>query len=411
MKCRCCGSNADQVFVDLGHQPPSNAYLTEAKLAEPEVTFPLRVYVCNECWLVQLPAHAASDELFNETYAYFSSVSSTWVAHAERYVAEMTERFSLDSNSFVVEVASNDGYLLQFVKQRGIRCLGIEPTHSTAVASREKGIETVEEFFGGQFASRMRDERGPADLLAGNNVLAHVPDLNDFVAGVSIALADDGVATFEFPHLMQLVGGLQFDTVYHEHYSYLSFYTVNRLFASHGLKCFDVQKLPTHGGSLRVFATPESGSAHSVSERVSAMLQSESDAGMQTVDYYSDFQPSVEKIKDDLLSFLIDLKRSGGNVCGYGAAAKGNTLLNFAGVKSDLLPFVCDAAPSKQEHYLPGSHIPVVHPDQLRLSSPENILVLPWNIAGEAQDQHRYVQEWGGKFWRAVPRLEALGNA
>lgn len=394
--------------MDLGHQPPSNAYLTKDQLDQPEITYPLHAFVCEKCWLVQLPEHARADQLFTSEYAYFSSVSSTWVAHARCYVEEMVPRFGLNANSFVVEIASNDGYLLQFVKQAGIPCVGIEPTASTAVVARGKGIETIEEFFGAAFARGFAESRRPADLLLGNNVLAHVPDLNDFVAGAAAILAPDGVVTFEFPHLMRLVEGLQFDTIYHEHYSYLSFTTVCRLFEQHGLRMFDVQELPTHGGSLRVFGTLATGSMHQPTGAVSELQQRERLAGMQNTDWYDGFQPRVNQVKNDLLRFLLDQNQAGRLVVGYGAAAKGNTLLNYAGVRSDMIPFVCDAAPSKQGKYLPGSHIPVLHPEALHNVPVQTVLILPWNIASEVVDQNRKYVSATCSFAIAVPRFQVL---
>jgi SAM-dependent methyltransferase len=394
--------------VDLGHQPPSNAYLTKEQLDQPEITYPLRAFVCEQCWLVQLPEHARADQLFTNEYAYFSSVSSTWVAHARRYVGEMVPRFGLSANSLVVEIASNDGYLLQFVKQAGIPCVGIEPTSSTAVAAREKGIETIEEFFGEAFARGFVEARQRADLLLGNNVLAHVPNLNDFVAGAAAILTPDGVVTFEFPHLMRLVEGLQFDTIYHEHYSYLSFTTVCRLFEQHGLRMFDVQELPTHGGSLRVFGTPETGTMHQPTEAVAELQQREQLNGMQHADWYDGFQPRVNQVKNDLLQFLLEQNRKGQLVVGYGAAAKGNTLLNYAGVRSDMIPFVCDAAPSKQGKYLPGSHIPICHPETLQDVPVQTLLIFPWNIAAEVIDQNRQRVAPSCCFAIAVPSFQVL---
>lgn len=408
MKCRLCQSDVTRSFVDLGHQPPSNAYLTEEQLDQPEITYPLHAFVCEQCWLVQLPEHARADQLFTNEYAYFSSVSSTWVSHARRYVEEMVPRFGLNENSLVVEIASNDGYLLQFVKQAGIPCVGIEPTTSTAVAAREKGIETIEEFFGEAFARGFVESRPRADLLLGNNVLAHVPDLNDFVAGAAAILAPDGVVTFEFPHLMRLMEGLQFDTIYHEHYSYLSFTTVCRLFEQHGLRMFDVQELPTHGGSLRVFGTPASGTMHQPTGAVAELQQREQLKGMQHTDWYDGFQPRVNQVKNDLLRFLLEQHREGRLVVGYGAAAKGNTLLNYAGVRSDMIPFVCDAAPSKQGKYLPGSHITILNPDNIRDTKPAIVLILPWNIAPEVVGDLQFIGDWGGQFAIAVPQLSII---
>ncbi len=394
-------------FVNLGHQPPSNAYLTKEQLELPEVTYPLHAFVCENCWLVQLPAHASASELFTDTYAYFSSVSSTWVEHARQYVAMVIPRFKLDGESLVVEIASNDGYLLQFVNQAGIPCVGVEPTASTATAARAKNIESIEEFFGCDFADQFVKDRCQADLILGNNVLAHVPDLLDFVGGVVKLLKPDGVATFEFPHLKRLIEGLQFDTIYHEHYSYFSFNAACQLFEKLGLRIFDVEELSTHGGSLRIFASHRD-SHHSETAKVAELLKRERSAGMATADYYAGFQPRVDDCKNGLLEFLLKQKRDGKLVAGYGAAAKGNTLLNYAGVRSDLIPFVCDAAPSKQGNFLPGSHIPIVAPSQLESHQPMTVLILPWNIAKEVTSSNSDVASWGGIFATAIPELALL---
>jgi SAM-dependent methyltransferase len=393
------------VLIDLHHQPASNAYLSAADLEGSEVYAPLKTYVCGSCWLVQIPSHHRPDELFTADYAYFSSVSSSWVQHAARYVDAMIARFGLDGNSLVAEIASNDGYLLQHVRAAGIPCLGIEPTASTAAAARAKGIETLELFFGAETGRKLATERRPADLIAANNVLAHVPDINDFLAGFAGWLAPEGVATFEFPHLMQLIDGCQFDTIYHEHYSYLSLTAVATIFGSQGLRVFDVEELSTHGGSLRVYACLN-GAIHAVSPRVNALLQRERVAGLTDFAYYSDLQPRAERVKLDLLAFLLEEKRAGRRVAAYGAAAKGNTLLNFAGVHADLIDFVCDAAPSKQGRYLPGSHIPILPPDALRGAKPHSVLILPWNLKAEIVQQHSYIRDWVGRFVIAVPRLE-----
>ncbi len=405
--CRHCGSELKKTLIDLGHQPPSNAYIPAGRIDAPEVAFPLRVYVCEECWLVQLPAHAAADELFTADYAYFSSVSTSWVAHAERYVSAMTDRFRLSAESFVVEAASNDGYLLQFVAGRGIPCLGIEPTASTAAAARRRGIETEEVFLGEATGRAIAAARRHADLFIANNVLAHVPDINDFVRGVAALLAPEGVATFEFPHVLRLIQGMQFDTIYHEHYSYLSLHTVRRVFQAARLRVFDVEELSTHGGSLRVFACGRNAS-HAASPRLESLAAAEADAGIATPALYAGLQAEAERIKDELLMFLIAEKRAGRTVAGYGAAAKGNTLLNFAGVRPDLLPFVCDAAASKQGQYLPGSHIPILPPSALAEAKPGCVLILPWNIAGEIVEKLPEARGWGGRFAIAVPRLTML---
>lgn len=406
MKCRHCSTDVELPFLDLGTSPPSNAYLSKAQLAAPEIWFPLRLLVCTECWLVQTEDHAGREALFTDDYAYFSSVSRSWLAHAERYVGEMSDRFSLSDANMVVEIAANDGYLLQFVKQRGIPCYGVEPTHGTAKAAREKGLEIIGEFFGLSLAERLVKQGRAADLTAANNVLAHVPDINDFVAGFALLLKPDGVSTFEFPHLLRMVQEAQFDTAYHEHYSYLSLSAVVRIFERNGLGVFDVTELPTQGGSLRVFAQRADEGRRAVSTAVARLLTVEEAAGMRAPAFYQSFQPVAERVKNDLVTFLVDAKRQGKRVIGYGAAAKGCTLLNFAGVKPDLLPRVCDAAPSKQGKFMPGSRVPILHPDVIAEEKPDYVLILPWNIADEVQTQLQFVREWGAKFVTAVPRLQ-----
>lgn len=406
MKCRHCGAPLRHVFIDLGHQPPSNAYLKAEQLHAPEVHYPLTVYVCDGCWLVQLPAHVAPDQLFRPDYAYLSATSAHWVAHAERYVGAIVERLALNAQSLVSEVGSNDGYLLQFMMARGIPCVGIEPTAHAAGVARDRGIETLEAFFGACFAGEFVNTRRRVDLLIANNVLAHVPNVNDFVAGIRRMLAPTGVATLEFPHLLELVEGAQFDTIYHEHYSYFSLHAVRAIFEAQGLRIFDVETLPTHGGSLRVYATPLTDHGPRAGERIAAVLDAERDAGMLDMTFYDSLQPRAERIKNTLLRFLLRAKEAGRLVVGYGAAAKGNTLLNFAGIRPDLLPFVCDAATSKQGRFLPGSHIPIVAPDMLRGKRPDDVLILPWNIKDEIMHDHAYVRDWGGRFAWAIPELE-----
>ena len=379
--CRHCGSPLEHTVIDLGHQPPSNAYLTADQLLKPEITYPLQVYVCTHCWLVQLPAHATAEELFTPDYAYFSSTSTSWCAHAEHFVENAVERLGLGEHSHVVELASNDGYLLQYVQQRNIPCLGIEPTRATAEAARAKGVKTLESFFGLALAEELES----ADLVVANNVLAHVPDINDFVAGIARLLKPQGQASIEFPHLLQLLKGNQFDTIYHEHYSYLSLRTVQRIAAAYGLQLVDVEQLPTHGGSLRVWLAHQ-GAAERVSA-VDAVLAAEAAAGLESLGAYEDFQHRAEIAKHGLIQFLLEAKRNDQLVLGYGAAAKGNTLLNYAGIKSDLLPAVADRALSKQDHYLPGSHIPVISPDDLDARAPDALLVLPWNLIKEVRQQ------------------------
>ena len=406
MKCRHCGAELELPLVDLGSAPPSNAYLTEETLHAPEKWFPLRVLVCEKCWLAQTEDFAQANELFDADYAYFSGFSTSWLAHAERYVADMAARFDLGAGSHVVEVAANDGYLLQYVKARGIPCTGVEPTASTAAAARAKGIPIVQDFFGVRLARELAAQGKQADLTAANNVLAHVPDTNDFVAGFAQLLKPHGVATFEFPHLFKLIGENQFDTIYHEHFSYLSLTTVNRIFAANGLAVFDVEEHPTHGGSLRVFAQRSDSGQQTRSARVGELLQREAQAGMLSADYYAGFQARADKVKNDFLAFLIDAKRHGKTVAAYGAAAKGNTLLNYAGIRADLIPFVVDRNPAKQGKYLPGSRIPIVGEDRLQEVKPECVVILPWNLKDELMQQLDYIRSWDAKCVIAIPRLE-----
>jgi SAM-dependent methyltransferase len=414
VKCRHCGQPLHLTFLDLGSAPPSNAYLSEAALRGPETWFPLRVLACQHCWLVQTEDHAGREALFTHDYAYFSSFSTSWLAHAKAYVQAMQQRLGLGADSCVVEVASNDGYLLQYVRQAGIRCYGIEPTASTAKAARALGLEVVERFFGVALADELARAGRQADLIAANNVLAHVPDINDFVSGFARLLKPHGVATFEFPHLLRMVQGCQFDTAYHEHYSYLSLTAVQRIFAANGLVVVDVQELPTHGGSLRVFAARADATAHPQATpegaaRVAQLLATEAAAGMLGHAFYRDFQSQALRVKCELLSFLLQCHAQGLTVGAYGAAAKGNTLLNFAGVRPDLLPYVVDKNPAKQGQYLPGSRIPIVDEAHLRAHQPDRVLILPWNLRDEVAAQLGYVHAWGGKFAVAVPRLEVFG--
>lgn len=390
--CRHCGAPLQCEVIDLGHQPPSNAYLTEEKLSLPEVTFPLRVYVCTSCWLVQLPMHAPADELFTADYAYFSSTSISWCRHAQQFVSRVIDRLTLNSNSFVVEVASNDGYLLQYVQAQGIPCLGIEPTHATAEASREKGIETVERFFGGLHAAELVSQGIRADLLVANNVLAHVPDINDFLAAVATVLRPTGLASVEFPHLLSLLNGNQFDTIYHEHYSYLSLTTLLSVAEDAGLMVLDAEQITTHGGSLRVWLArvgESAATAQTLQERqaVEKVLADERAAGLTTVEAYVRCQERALEAKFALMEYLLAARRNGRRVLAYGAAAKGSTLLNFAGIRSDLLEAVADLAPSKVGKWLPGSHIPIVSVEELLLRQPDELLILPWNLAAEVKAQ------------------------
>jgi SAM-dependent methyltransferase len=404
MNCRHCDTPLRHRFLDLGFAPPSNAYLTEADLSRPEKYYPLRVMVCDQCWLVQTEDYAQANELFSADYAYFSSTSSSWLAHARAFCEQVTARLGLGPDSQVVEVASNDGYLLRNFVAAGVPCLGIEPTASTAAAAEALGIPVLREFFGEALGRRLAAEGRSADLIAGNNVYAHVPDINDFTRGLAALLKPEGVVTLEFPHLLRLIEQAQFDTVYHEHFSYLSLTAVARIFAKAGLRVWNAEELPTHGGSLRVYGC-RAGASHTSTARVPAMMGQERDFGLLDLATYAGFQQRADRIKDDLLAFLIEQKRQGRAVAGYGAAAKGNTLLNYAGVKPDLLPYVCDAAAAKQGKYLPGSHIPILPPSQLHAERPGVVLILPWNIAEEVRTQLADIAAGGARFATALPEL------
>lgn len=406
MKCRGCGAELTHQFVDLGAAPPSNAYLTAIDLQRPEEYYPLRVLVCNSCLLCQTEDFVASEHMFDENYAYFSSFSTMWLDHAKRYAAYMTDRFGLTAESHVLEVAANDGYLLQYFKTLGIPCLGVEPTRSTADAAREKGIEIIGEFFGEVFARRLRDGGVASDLIAANNVLAHVPDVNDFVSGFRVMLKPKGVVTCEFPHLLNLIDQRQFDTIYHEHYSYFSLLAVSAIFRRNGLDVFDVEELPTHGGSLRLFGCLPG--AHPVSDRVEALLARERSAGLDLLGAYGDFQEQVNKIKDDFVSFLIEQKRQGRRVVGYGAAAKANTLMNYAGIRPDLVEYVVDRNPAKMGKFLPGSRIPIVAEEWLTKDKPDIVVIFPWNLTEEVVDQLQYVRGWSARFCVAIPELRVF---
>lgn len=405
MNCRHCRAKLSLVLIDLGSAPPSNAYLTKLTMRRPEKWFPLKVLVCESCWLVQAEAYSRAAELFNEEYAYFSSFSDLWLQHARNYVATMTERFGLTTASHVVEIAANDGYLLQYVKQLGIPCLGIEPTASTAAAARLKGITIIEDFFDMRLANELIEKNKQADLVAANNVLAHVPDINGFVSGIAILLKSNGVATFEFPHLMRMIAEKEFDTIYHEHFSYLSLTAVAHTFNLNGLSIFDVEELPTHGGSLRVFAQRADSGTNQVSQSVMELLDREATSGMKTREYYAGFQEKADQVKDDLVSFLIEAKRAGKSVIAYGAAAKGNTLINYAGIRPNLIPCVVDRNPAKQGKYMPGSRIPIVDESCIRDEKPDYVVIIPWNIRDEVMTQLAYIREWGGQFVTAVPTL------
>ena len=404
MTCRHCRASADDVFLDLGFAPRSNAYLNGHDLRLPERHFPLKLVVCTRCWLVQTEDCAQSDEIFRDDYAYFSSVSQTWLDHAARYASAITSRLDLRRTSFVLEIAANDGYLLRNFVASGIPCLGIEPTAATAAAAETLGIPVLREFFGHAMAQRLAAEGKQADLVIGNNVYAHVPDINDFTNGLKAVLKPGGTITLEFPHFMRTIEQSQFDTVYHEHFSYLSLHTVSRVFASAGIRVWDVEELPTHGGSLRVYGCHDTD-PRVTSESVARLIAVEARQGLRDIATYAALQQRADRIKDDLLVFLIEQKRAGKHVAAYGAAAKGNTLLNYAGVKPDLIGFVCDAAPSKQGKFMPGSHIPILPAAALRDRRPDVVLILPWNIKSEVVEQHGYVRDWGARFVVAVPNL------
>ena len=408
MKCRHCATELKFPLVDLGSAPPANAYLTEEGLHAPEKWFPLRVLVCEKCWLAQTEDYAQANELFDAYYAYFSGFSTSWLAHCERYVTDMAGRFGLDQSCHVVEVAANDGYLLQYVQARDIPCTGIEPTASTAAAARDKGIPIIEEFFGERPARELSAKGKQADLTVANNVLAHVPDINDFVSGFALLLKPQGVATFEFPHLLRLIKENQFDTIYHEHFSYLSLTVVENIFTANGLQVFDVEEHPTHGGSLRVFAQRSDIGVQPVSQRVYALREVESKAGMSTTAFYAGFQKQADQVKNGLLDFLINARRRNKKVAAYGAAAKGNTLMNYAGVRPDLLAYVVDRNPAKQGKYMPGSRIPTKDENYLKNDRPDYVVILPWNLKQEVMCQLEYIREWDGKFVVAVPELEVV---
>lgn len=407
MNCRHCGKPLTHTFLDLGFAPPSNAYLTQNDLSKPEMFYPLKIQVCDQCWLVQTRDYAEADELFSPDYAYFSSTSSSWLAHAARYAETMIQDLSLDQNSMVIEVASNDGYLLKNFVAAGIPCLGIEPTASTAEAAERSGIPVLRQFFGEKLGLQLSAEGKQADLIAGNNVYAHVPDINDFTLGLKAVLKPRGTITLEFPHVMRLIEHTQFDTVYHEHFSYLSLFTVSRIFERAGLRVWKVEELLTHGGSLRVFGC-HATDPRSTEDSVGGVLDKEQKRGLQQLDTYLSFQPKADRVKNDLLGFLVEQKRNVKKVAAYGAAAKGNTLLNYAGVKPDLLSFVCDAARAKQNKYMPGSHIPILPPTAIADERPDFVVVLPWNIADEVIRKNEYIREWGGEFVTAVPELRFI---
>ena len=407
-RCRFCNEQLVHTFVDLGTSPLCQKHVTPARFDEPEPVFPLHAYVCHSCFLVQLPAYVAREQVFNREYGYFSSYSDAWLRHAHDYVAMMIGRFGLTHQSRVVEIASNDGYLLQYFRAAGIPVLGIEPAGNTAEVAIAKGIETLTEFFGLAMAQRVRQSRGPADVIVGNNVLAHVPDIRDFVSGIRALLAPDGVATMEFPLLLHLIERSYWDTIYHEHYSYLSFTTVEAIFAHCGLTLFDVDELPTHGGSIRIYARHEDDHAKPVHDRVLAMRAREARAGHGDLAYYAGFGERVKESKRSLLEFLIAAKREGKQIVGYGAPGKGNTLLNYCGIRTDFIDYTVDRSPHKQGNFLPGTRIPIFAPERIRDTKPDYVLILCWNLQEEVVEQMGHIREWGGRFVVPIPDVKVL---
>jgi len=408
MKCRNCQKKLEHTFVDLGASPLCNEIVKPNQLNDGQRSYPLQTYVCDNCFLVQVGAQVSPEEIYSE-YSYFSSFSSSWLHHAKRYVEMMTSEYDISRNRFVVEIASNDGYLLQYFKEKNIPILGVEPSDTVARAAIEKGIPTEQLFFGEQTAKRLSNKYRKADLILGNNVLAHVPEIHDFINGLSVMLSEKGIMTFEFPHLMQLVENNQFDTIYHEHFFYYSLHAVQSLFKKHGFQIFDVQELNTHGGSIRIFITRESNNDYEVRNNVNRILFEESEKGYLEVDFYKTFEKNVKQTKRELLSLLIDLKNRDKTIVGYGAPGKGNTLLNYCGIGTDFIDYTVDRNPHKQGHFLPGSLIPILHPDKLRETQPDYILILPWNLKDEIIKQINFVRDWGGKFIVPIPKPMVIG--
>lgn len=403
--CRSCGTTLVHTFVDLGMSPLANSYLKPEQLNRMEPFYPLHVYVCEKCLLVQLEQFSTPHEIFSD-YAYFSSFSDSWLAHAKAYVDMIADRFRLDRNSKVVEIASNDGYLLQNFVAQGIPVLGVEPAANVAEVAKKKGVNTKVAFFGEKTALDLTAEGWDADLIIGNNVLAHVPDLNDFVKGLKVLLKPTGLITMEFPHLLQLMEQNQFDTIYHEHFSYFSFHAVEQVFARHGMKLFDVEELPTHGGSLRIYACHDQDASKPIGTRARELKSREEATGFGRLNHYLSFGPQVEATKRKLLSFLISARQEGKRVVGYGAPAKGNTLLNYCGVRTDLIDYTVDRSPHKQGHFLPGVHIPIYGPEKVREACPDYLLILPWNLREEVMQQMAFIRDWGGKFVVPIPEVK-----
>ena len=407
MNCRFCNKEVTQLFVSLGSAPLSNTYLKKEQLCEKEPTYPLDVYVCDHCFLVQLPELESPENIFRD-YAYFSSYSETWLKHAREYVGKMTDVFGIGKASCVVEIASNDGYLLQYFQKAGVPVLGIEPARNIAKVAREKGIPTETAFFGTETATRLASEGKSADLLLGNNVLAHVPDLNDFVRALGILLKPSGMITMEFPHLLRLIEDGLFDTIYHEHFSYFSFLTVERVFFTHGLVIYDVEELPFHGGSLRIYAKHQNDTAKKISSRVSELEQREIGLGYTRLDPYLGFKEKVKEIRRNILDFLIKAKEEKKVIVGYGAPAKGNILLNYCGIRNDIIDYTVDRSPYKQGRYLPGTHIFIDKPERIRETRPDYVFILPWNIKDEIMEQMSFIREWGGKFVIPIPKVSVV---
>jgi len=405
LTCRFCHARLEHSFADLGLTPLCQKHVKPSQVNEPETYYPLHALVCTSCWLVQLGEYATPQEIFAEEYAYFSSYSDTWLAHARRYAEAMTKRLGLSDRSLVTELASNDGYLLQYFVAQGIPVLGVEPAGNVARVAMERGVRSVVEFFGTASAGALRERFGGADLLLGNNVLAHVPDLNDFVEGMRVMLKDDGVLTMEFPHLVQLVNQNQFDTIYHEHFSYFSFTTVEKVFAAHGLTLFDVDELPTHGGSLRIYGRHAAGK-HPVHPRVAELKAREEAWGVRSLARYQAFDAQVRETKRAILSFLIEAKRAGKTVVGYGAPGKGNTLLNYCGIGTDFIDYTVDRSPHKQNTYTPGARLPIHAPERIRETKPDYVFILPWNLKDEIMQQMAYIRDWGGKFVVPIPEVK-----
>lgn len=407
-KCRFCKSELRHSVINLGMSPLCQKHIKPESANDMEKFYPLHAYICDKCWLMQLEEFATPDEIFAEDYAYFSSYSESWLEHAYMYTEKIIQRFGLDENNLVTEIASNDGYLLKWFVKKDIPVLGIEPAANVAAAAIDAGIRTEVVFFGKKTAELMAGKYGKADLLIGNNVLAHVPDINDFVSGMKEMLNIGGVITMEFPHLQRLIEGNQFDTIYHEHFSYLSFIAVNRIFAYHGITLFDVEELPTHGGSLRIYGKHSEDRTKEISGNVSALLQREIDLGFETIEYYVGFDEKVKETKRKILEFLIKTKREGKSIVGYGAPGKGNTLLNYCGIRTDFIDYTVDMSPHKQGNFLPGTHIPIYHPGKIMETKPDYLFILPWNLKNEIINQHKYVRDWGCKFVVPIPELQII---